>query len=61
MVTAMSVVTFEARADLSRYLAELQKGEKALHAFVANAAAAPAALHGFWVVLASTADVSREG
>ncbi len=34
----MTVMTFEVRADLSQYLAELQKGEKALSAFVANAA-----------------------
>ena len=40
----MTVMTFEVRADLSQYLHELQKGEKALNAFVANAAMAPAAL-----------------
>ena len=40
----MNVVTFEVRADLSQYLAEMQKGEEALNGFVATAAAAPAAL-----------------
>ena len=52
MVTAMSVVTFEVRADLSQYLRELQKGEKALNAFVANAAMAPVALTGVFAALA---------
>ena len=47
----MTEMTFEARADLSQYLAELQKGEKALNAFVANAAAAPAALTRAFAVL----------
>lgn len=42
----MTVMMFEVRADLSQFLAELQKGEKALNAFVANAAIVPAALPG---------------
>ncbi len=47
----MTVMTFEVRADLSQYLAELQKGEKALNGFVATAAAAPAALTRAFAVL----------
>ena len=47
----MTVMTFEVRADLSQYLRELQKGEKALNAFVANAAMAPVALTRAFAVL----------
>ena len=47
----MTVMTFEVRADLSQYLAELQKGERALNAFVATAAAGTASLTGAFAAL----------
>ncbi len=40
----MEELTFEVRADLSQYLAELQKGDRAMNVFIANVAMAPAAL-----------------
>ncbi len=47
----MTVMMFEVRADLSQYLAELQKGEKALNTFVAHAAASTASLTGSFAAL----------
>jgi hypothetical protein len=47
----MTEMTFEVRADLTQFVAEIQKGDRAMNLFVANVAMAPAALTRAFAVL----------